>query len=97
METRPALSKELSSKVFMEYYYLKEELGRIGFKAVSEEPFFHELLTYSPIDPAVLEKKLKEKGILIGLVKDDKILWCATELNDKEDIDKLIAEIREVI
>ena len=27
METRPALSKELSSKVFMEYYYLKEELA----------------------------------------------------------------------
>ncbi|MBR4461321.1 MAG: aminomethyl-transferring glycine dehydrogenase subunit GcvPA [Erysipelotrichaceae bacterium] len=78
-------------------HYLKESLASIGFKAVNEEPFFHEFLTDSPIDPVVLEKKLKEKGILIGLIKDDKILWCATELNDKEEIDHLIKAIREVI
>ncbi|MBQ6559619.1 MAG: aminomethyl-transferring glycine dehydrogenase subunit GcvPA [Erysipelotrichaceae bacterium] len=78
-------------------HYLKDSLTSIGFKAVSDEPFFHEFLTDSPIDPVVLEKKLKEKGILMGLVKEDKILWCATELNDKEDIDNLIETIREVI
>ena len=78
-------------------HYLKEELDKLGFKVASNEEFFHEFLTDSPIDPKQLEAKLKEKGILIGLVRDDKILWCATELNDKEDIDKLIAAIREVI
>ncbi len=78
-------------------HYLKDSLASIGFKPVNEEPFFHEFLTESPIDPVLLEQKLKEKGILIGLVMGDKILWCATELNEKEDIDRLIDAIREVI
>ena len=78
-------------------HYLKEELAKLGFKAVSEEAFFHEFLTDSPVEPKELEKKLKEKGILMGLVLGDKILWCATEMNEKEEIDQLIAAIREVI
>ena len=49
------------------------------------------------MDPAVLEKKLSEKGILMGLVLNDRILWCATELNDRNDIDGLIEAIKEVI
>ena len=78
-------------------HYLQESLASLGFKPVNQEAFFHEFLTESPIDPVELEKKLKEKGILIGLVQGDKILWCATELNEKEEIDRLIEAIREVL
>ncbi len=78
-------------------HYLQESLASLGFKPVNQEAFFHEFLTVSPIDPVELEKKLKEKGILIGLVQGDKILWCATELNEKEEIDRLIEAIREVL
>ena len=40
---------------------------------------------------------LAEKGILAGLPVEEGILWCATEMNAKEDIDELIAAIGEVL
>ena len=59
--------------------------------------FFNEFMTTCPVDIKTLEEKLSKKGILMGLPVEDKILWCATELNDKQDIDKLIDAIKEVI
>ena len=78
-------------------HYLKDELAKLGFNQVSDKEFFNEFMTTSPVDVKTLEEKLSKKGILMGLPIDDKILWCATELNDKQDIDNLIDAIKEVI
>ena len=77
-------------------HYLKDRLSEIGFEIVYKDEFFNEFLTSSKIDPKLLENKLEEKGILMGLIIDDKILWACTELNTKEKIDKLIETIKEV-
>ena len=77
-------------------HYLAQELGKIGFELVSKDEFFNEFLTTSKIDPKQLEEKLAEKGILMGLPIDDKILWATTELNSKDKIDELINTIKEV-
>lgn len=50
-----------------------------------------------PTDPHYLVNKLAEKGILAGLPIDKDILWCATEVNSKNDIDELIKYIKEVL
>ena len=57
------------------------------------------ILNFSIIgkNPNQIQEKLSKKGILMGLPVEDKILWCATELNDKQDIDNLINAIKEVI
>lgn len=78
-------------------HYLKDELAKLGFNTVSDKEFFNEFMTTSPVDVNTLEEKLSKKGILMGLPIDDKILWCSTELNDKQDIDNLIDAIKEVI
>ena len=77
--------------------YLEERLKELGFKRVDEGEYFNEFLTTSPIDPKVLEEKLSDKKILSGLQIEDKILWCATELNAKEKIDVLADAIKEVL
>ena len=77
--------------------YLEERLKELGFKRVDEGEYFNEFLTTSPIDPKVLEERLSDKKILSGLQVEDKILWCATELNTKEKIDVLADAIKEVL
>ena len=41
-------------------------------------------------------KALDEQGILGGLAVDGGILWCATEVVSKEEIDRAVAIIKEV-
>lgn len=49
-------------------------------------------------DSAAVLKKLEDNGILGGLPLSDKeILWCATEMNTKEEIDRTAAVITEVL
>ena len=62
-----------------------------------EGEYFDEFLTSSPIDPKLLEEKLSARKILSGLPCQDKILWCATEVNTKEKIDELIDVLKEVL
>ena len=77
--------------------YLRGELAKIGFAPVHEGPFFHEFVTACPVDKQALVDALADKGILAGLPVEEGILWCATEMNAKEDIDELIAAIGEVL
>lgn len=79
-------------------HYLAERLCEIdGFELVFDQPFMNEFLTTCPIDAHELEAALAEQGILSGLPLDGNMLWCATEMNSKEDIDALVACIAEVI
>lgn len=77
-------------------HYLAEQLNALGFELAYKDEFFNEFLTTSKIDPKTLETKLADKGILMGLIVEDKILWACTELNTKEKIDELIETIKEV-
>ena len=78
-------------------HYLADRLAQIpGFGLVTKKPFFHEFLTSCPVEPEMLCKKLEPHGILAGLPVSDKVLWCCTECNSKEDIDQLITAIQEV-
>ena len=76
--------------------YLRAELAGIGFTPVHEGPFFHEFVTACPMDKEALVNALAERGILAGLPVEEGVLWCATEMNSKADIDELIAAIGEV-
>jgi glycine dehydrogenase subunit 1 len=76
--------------------YLADELCKIkGFALKYNKPFFHEFVTTcaNPANPVKVLAALESNGILGGLPIDDGILWCATEMNTKEQIDKLISVI----
>lgn len=78
-------------------HYLAEELNKIGFKTENQSEYFHEFVTTSEICSEKALKKLEENGILGGYPLDDKrILWCCTELNTKEEMDKVVSLLKEV-
>lgn len=77
--------------------YLAEQLTRIpGVALVHGAPFFHEFVTTCPTDSAELLGRLAEKGILGGFPVEGGLLWCATEMNTKEEIDSVAALVKEV-
>lgn len=58
-------------------------------------PFFHEFVTECPGTGRALAL-LESHGILGGLPVGGGLLWCVTELNTKEEIDRLVPLLREV-
>ena len=77
-------------------HYLQKKLAEAGFDLVYDQPFFHEFLVRVP-NARKAEERLAAKGILSGLViGEDEMLWCATELNSKADIEEAVAAMKEV-
>ena len=78
-------------------HYLAKELCAIdGVELVYTGDFFHEFVTRLPERENVLAA-LAQADILGGLpLGGDGILWCATEMNTRQEIDALEAAIREV-
>lgn len=81
-------------------HYLADRLCELdGFDLVYQGDYFHEFVTTCKGDAGQLMKVLEPHGILGGLpLPDEKshILWCATEMNAKDEIDSLIDIIKEV-
>ena len=76
--------------------YLAAALGGLdGFSLKHSRAFFHEFVTEKPADADEVLSYLEAQGVLGGLPLTDGILWCATELNTKAEIDALIALIKE--
>ena len=79
---------------------LKTKLTESGLKPVHDRPFFHEF---------VMQAKDEEQAarILMMLDKADilggqplgggKMLWCATEMNTRDEIDRAAAAVKEVL
>ncbi len=81
--------------------YAAEKLARIpGHRLCFSSPFFHEFVTESVTPAGQVLSKLEEKGILGGypLYGDESgcILWCVTEMNTGEEIDRLVQVLKEV-
>jgi len=70
--------------------YLADRLAEIGYPRRHGGDFFHEFLTEAPLGAARALSALSEKDILGGLPVDGGILWCATEMNSRADIDEMI-------
>ena len=79
-------------------HYLLEKLVEAGFEqAHAGQEFFHEFVTICPDTRAVL-KALADEGILGGLALDEhRMLWCATEMNTRDEMDRAAQICREVI
>lgn len=81
---------EVARQCMSKAHYLKGRLSEIGFKPVYDTEFFHEFVTSCPTDSSDILKKLEDNGILGGLPLDgNRILWCVTEKNTKDDMDRL--------
>jgi glycine dehydrogenase subunit 1 len=85
-------------------HYLAAEIERIpGFTPVYRGPFFNEFAVRCPVPPAQVNARLLDAGIIGGyeLGRDypdlaDALLFCATELNRKADMDRLVQVLRDL-
>ena len=78
-------------------HYLAKGLAEAGCSVENKGEFFHEFVTFSEVPAEKILKALDEQDILGGLPLDDRrILWCCTEMNTKEEMDRVIRTVREV-
>ncbi len=89
---------EAARQCYAKAHYLADGLNQItGFELVYSGEFFHEFVTQSATDSQKLLKALENKGILGGLpLENNRILWCVTELNTREEMDAAIKAAKEV-
>ena len=80
---------------YQKAHYLADQLCSIpGVSLKYTGAFFHEFVTELPQAEKVL-CALEREGILGGLLLEDgTVLWCATEKNSKEDIDRAVEIVR---
>ncbi|MBQ9064976.1 MAG: aminomethyl-transferring glycine dehydrogenase subunit GcvPA [Blautia sp.] len=78
-------------------HYLQEKLAEAGLTlCCPDKEFFHEFVTVCP-EPEKVLSALDKNGILGGLpLGNGRILWCATEMNTREEIDKVSGIVKEV-
>ena len=80
--------------------YLRERLEESGLRPVHDRPFFHEFVTQAADETAVrgILKALDQQGILGGLpLGQGRLLWCATEMNTREEIDRAAEIVKEAL
>ena len=87
--------KQVANLCYQKAHYLMQQLTAIpGITLRYQGPFFHEFVTDQGDANRIL-LKLEQEGILGGLpLSDGGILWCTTEKNSKEDIDRMVGIIR---
>lgn len=96
--------KKVNELSYSGAHYLYEQLLATGqFTPVFDKPFLKEFAVKTTLNIESLDKKLKENGILGGVRlgkekkgMEDCLLFCVTEKRSKEEIDRLIALIKEV-
>ena len=89
---------QVASQCVDHAHYLADQLQRkTRLKLKYDAEFFHEFVTVSSTSSFLILKHLEDHEILGGLpLNDHEILWCATEMNRREQIDHLVELIREV-
>ena len=90
--------KETARQCAAKAHALKKELLAAGLEPGHEGEFFHEFVTSSKGNSRKILSALSEEGILGGLaLSEDELLWCATEMNTKEEILKTASIVRSVL
>ncbi len=88
--------REVARQCHFKAEYLASKLAQIGYPRRHQGAFFHEFVTETPVPAEAALSALAAKGILGGLPVEGGILWCATEMNSKADIDELVDALKEV-
>lgn len=94
--------REVAQHCAAKAHFLADKLAGLGFTRLYDGEFFHEFLTVSPLPARVLNEKLAAAGILgpLAVTQEDgseALLWCATEVNTAEGIERLSAILKEAV
>lgn len=88
---------EAAKQSMSKAHYLARELCKVpGVEMVYDGEYFHEFVTTLPRADEVL-KALENADILGGLPIPGGVLWCATEKVPREQLDRAVAVVKEVL
>ena len=96
--------RQVANLCYQKAHYAASQLSKVkGYRIKYREPFFHEFVLECPQPVAEINSHLLDEGILGGydLGQDypslaNCMLVAVTEMNSREDIDALVAELSEV-
>lgn len=92
----PSGVKEAANQCLSKAHYAAKQMAAVpGYELAMDGEFFHEFVTKCPVDPEKLMAKLEANDMLGGYPSQKGILWCFTEMNTKEEIDRLISILKE--
>lgn len=81
--------KEVAKACVANAHYLQFALAKAGIGVKYKDEFFNEFVTLSKCTAENMLNALAQNGILGGYkVGTHEILWCATELNTREEMDR---------
>ena len=79
-------------------HYFAGELERAGLRRRHGGTFFHEFVTAcDPETAGRILRALEDADILGGLPVDGGLLWCVTELVSRQELDRAVAAVKEVL
>ncbi len=87
--------RQVAELCYHKAHYTAEAISKLkGYSLVFQKPFFKEFAIRCPVASYQVNQALSKEGIIGGLdisnMIDNGILLCVTEMNTKQEIDKLI-------
>jgi len=87
--------QQIAELCYHKAHYAAAAIDKLkGYSLVFHQPFFEEFVVRCPIDPQRVNEALFKRGIIGGLdishMIERSMLFCTTEVNTKEEIDKLV-------
>ncbi len=87
--------RQVAELCYHKAHYAADAISKLnGYSLVFQQSFFKEFVVRCPTTPHHINKALFKEGIIGGLdlshVLDNSMLLCVTEMNTKEEIDRLV-------
>ena len=87
--------RQVAELCYHKAHYAAKAISKLkGYSLVFQKPFFKEFVIRCPVAPCQINQALFKEGIIGGLdisnMIDNGMLLCVTEMNAKQEIDKLI-------
>ena len=87
--------KQVAELCYHKAHYAAEAISKLkGYSLAFQQPFFKEFVIRCPVAPSKINDALFKEKIIGGLdishMIDNGMLLCATEMNTKQEIDKLV-------
>jgi glycine dehydrogenase subunit 1 len=87
--------RQIAELCYHKAHYAADAIGKLkGYSLVFQQPFFKEFVVRCPVAPRQINQALSKNGVTGGLdisdTIDNSMLLCVTEVNTKQDIDRLV-------
>jgi len=87
--------RQVAELCYHKAHYAAARISQLkGYSLISQQPFFKEFAVRCPVAPRQINEALLKKGIIGGLdisdIVDNSILFCVTEVNTRQEIDRLV-------